>query len=161
MTTLIQSFDEKIFDNLMENAKHNFDCINIILEFAGYKYRNGKYMKQLEKDDNRNSELMRMPKIYKDPINNHLGQHEMGVSKPYFRVVIKKPRLGIRYVHIISTSIYFDTVHWHMDLGIINYDSDGKEKISYIVDVHKYIYRKHTKENRPCNSIFFKKRLGI
>jgi hypothetical protein len=152
MTNVIQCFNEKVLDNLMEKANYNFDCINIILEFAGYKYRNGKYMKQFENDDPRASELTRMPKICKVPTNN---------SKPYFRVVINKPRLGIKYVHVISTSIYFDTVHWHMDLGTVKYDAEGNEKISYIVDIHKYIYRKHTKENRPCNSNFFKKRLGI
>ena len=40
-----QCFNEKIIDNLMKKTNHNFDCVNISLEFAGYKYRNGKYIK--------------------------------------------------------------------------------------------------------------------
>jgi hypothetical protein len=153
MTTLTKCFDENILNNLTEKIYHNFDCINIILEFAGYKCRNGKYMKHLEQDDHRIALLNSMPKICRIPSSNN--------NKPHFRVVIHKPRLNIPYVHVISTSIYFDTVHWHLDLGIVKYDEDGTEIISTKFDIHKYIYRKHTKENRPCNSIFFKKRLGI
>ena len=153
MTTLIQCFDEKVLDNLMKKASYNFDCVNIILEYAGYKNRNGKYMKYLEQDDTRFALLNSMPKICRIPSSNN--------NKPKFQVVINKPRVSIPYVHVISTYIYFDTVHWHLDLGTIKYNTEGNKKITYITDIHKYIYRKHTKENRPCNSIFFKKRLGI
>ena len=153
MTNLIKCFDEKVIDEFMKNTNYNFDCVNIILEFAGYKYRNGKYMKQIYCDDFKIVKLNSMPKICRIPSNNN--------NKPHFRVVIHKQRLNIPYVHIISTYIYFNTVHWHLDLGIINYDSDGKERIKTIFDIHKYIYREHTKENKPCKSIFFNKKLCV
>jgi len=146
MTNPIKYFDENILDSLMKKTNHNFDCTNIILEYAGYKYRNGKYMKHLEQDDPRIVLLNSMPKICRIPSSNN--------NKPNFQVVINKPRLTIPYVHVISTYIYFDTVHWHMDLGTVKYYADGNKKIKYIADIHKYIYRKHTKENRPNNAIF-------
>jgi len=152
MTKPIKCFDENVLDSLIKKANHNFDCFNIILEFAGYKYRNGKYMKRLENDDPRIALLNSMPKICRIPSSNN--------NKPNFQVIINKPRLSIPYVHVISTYIYFDTVHWHMDLGTIKYNIEGNKKITYIADIHKYIYRKHTKENRPSNAIL-KKRLGI
>ena len=142
-----QCFNEKIIDNLMKKTNHNFDCVNIILEFAGYKYRNGKYMKQLEKDDPRAIELIKMPKICKVSSNG---------IKPHFQIIINKPRCNIPYVWIISTSIYFETVLWHLDYGVLRYDENGHQKITMKIEIQKYIYRNHFKANKPMNAALFR-----
>ena len=143
----IQCLDEKIIDCLMKKSNHHFDCVNIILAFAGYRLRNEKYMKQLEKDDPRSILLYAMPKICKVSSN---------IIKPHFQVVINKPRFNIPYVWIISTSIYFETVHWHLDYGVLRYDENGNQKITMKIEMQQYIYRNHFKANKPRNAIFFR-----
>jgi hypothetical protein len=128
-----------ILENLME-LLNNFDCVNIILELAGYKYRNGLFIHQLNKTEIRYNVLNKMPKIIKYLPKN---QNISCCSKPYYQAKIDKSRLYIPYVWVISTSIYSDCVHWYLDL---KFERDGQTSGGYNI-IH-YIYRNNTKENR-------------
>jgi len=135
-----QDYDVVIY--LQKLMNYDFDCINIILEFAGYKYRNGKYIKQLDKQDNRYNILNNMPKIikYMPKIKNCIN------FKPYYQVKINKERGGIKIIIFISTSIYYNHIHWYMDFAY-DYQPEGNK-----IQIIKYIYRDGNKQNKSEKS---------
>jgi hypothetical protein len=109
--------------NLLKLCKYNGDVFNIILQISGYKLRNGKYIQQIFKNDNRYTLLYSIPKIN---IHNQY-QVRMKISNN---------------VVIISTSIYCGFVHWYMTT-----DDYSKR------DIIHYIYRPNNKENLPSKKI--------
>jgi hypothetical protein len=98
-----------IIDYVRRFMKYDFDCINIILEFVGYKYRNGKYMYQIDKQDIRYNILHNMPKIIK-----YIPEFK---EKPIYQVKINKERGGVKIVFYITTSLYFGDVIWFMNFA--------------------------------------------
>jgi hypothetical protein len=82
------------------------DVINLILEFQGYhKCRNGKYMKQLQCNDEK-YEALRKKTWNKSYYINHYGR--------FYRTILYK-RIDTRMCKIIIHCIvYGDKIHWYM-----------------------------------------------
>jgi hypothetical protein len=83
------------------------DVLNLILEFQGYhKCRNGKYMKQIDSNQDEKYEALRKKNWNKSYYINHYGR--------FYRTVFYK-RIDSTMCKIVIHCIdYGDKIHWYM-----------------------------------------------
>ena len=127
----IEGKDKMIINCVTKFMKYDFDCINMILEFVGYKYRNGKYIFQIDKQDIRYNILYKMPKIIK-----YIPELK---KKPNYQVKINKERGGVKIIFYITTSIYLGDVYWFMNFA---YDYGYEDnRLPFIHYKYNYKYK--------------------
>jgi len=83
------------------------DVLNLILEFQGYhKCRNGKYMKQIDSNQDEKYEALRKKNWNKSYYINHYGR--------FYRTVFYKWIDSTMCKIVIHCIDYGDKIHWYM-----------------------------------------------